>query len=252
MLQANPEAKGAVGNIPSLNVLPYFNLVPWNALPLDATTAGAVNQGFAAYNGGLAQIQGMGAITEAERTLRTINFVAGQNGFLMEDESLTDLTQFGLPSIRQSKSTDRATLTLSQALGQPVGGNPQVVRGVSFPVEDAYVLIPTEQTEIQDKINTFNGVISAAVAANPERLVLVDINDFLNRVVQSQVNFGGAILNGSIVPPNGGFSVDGVHPNGRAHGFIANEFINAINAKWASNIPLLNPNAIPGNDIPIQ
>ncbi|WP_026967109.1 hypothetical protein [Algoriphagus terrigena] len=252
MLQANPDAKGAVANIPNLNVLPYFNLVPWNALPLDAATAGAVNQGFAAYNGGLAQLQGMGLITEAEKTLRTVSFAAGQNGFLMSDESLTDLTQFGLPSIRQSKSTDKATLTLSQALGRPVGGNPQQVRGVSYPVEDAFVLIPAEQTEIQAKITTFNGVIATAVTANTQRLVLVDINSFLSQVLQGGVNFGGAALTASIVPPNGGFSVDGVHPNGRAHGFIANEFINAINAKWGSNIPLINPNAIPGNDLPVQ
>ena len=252
MLQANPEAKGAVANIPNLSVLPYFNLVPWNALPLDAPTANAVNQGFAAYNGGLMQLQGMGAITEAERTLRTISFAAGQNGFLVSDESLTDLSQFGLPSIRQSNSTDRATLALSQVLGQAVGGNPQQVRGVSYPVEDAYVLTSAEQTEIQESINTFNAVIAAAVQSAADRLVLVDINAFLTRVQEGVVNFGGAFLNATIIPPNGGFSVDGIHPNGRAHGFIANEFINSINSKWASNIPLINPNTIPGNDLPVQ
>jgi hypothetical protein len=251
MLQANPDAKGVVANVPDLNVLPYFNLVPWNALPLDATTAAAVNQGFAAYNGGLAQLQGFGLITQAEKELRTINFAAGQNGFLMSDESLTDLTQHGLPSIRQSNSTDRATLTLSQVLGQPVGG-PQSVRGVSYPVEDDYVLTPAEQTEIQNKISKFNEIISAAAQANSDRVVLVDINSFLNTVLQGGVNYGGAALTASIIPPNGGFSVDGIFPNGRAHGFIANEFINAINAKWGSNIPLLNPNEIAGNDIPIQ
>ena len=251
LLQANPDAKGAVANVPDLNVLPYFNLVPWNALPLDAATAGAVNQGFAAYNGGLAQLQGMGLISEAEKELRTINFVAGQNGFLMSDESLTDLTGYSLPSIRQSKSTDRATLTLSQVLGQPVGG-PQSVRGVSYPVEDGYVLTPAEQTEIQGKITKFNEVIATAVQANSERVVLVDINSFLNTVLQGNVNYGGAALTASIVPPNGGFSVDGIFPNGRAHGFITNEFIKAINGKWGSNIPMINPNEIPGNDIPIE
>jgi hypothetical protein len=252
LLQANPQAKGAIANIPNLSVLPFFNLVPWNALPMNAQTAAAVNQGFAAYNGGLTQLQAMGAITAAEKTLRTINFTAGQNGFLMVDESLTDLTQFGLPSIRQSKSTDKATLTLSQALGQPVGGNPQAVRGVSFPVEDSFVLTPAEQTEIQNKINAFNGVIAAAAQANAERVVLVDINAFLSRVQQGQVNFNGANLTGTIIPPNGGFSVDGIHPNGRAHAFIANEFILAINGKWGSNIPLINPNGVVGNDLPIQ
>lgn len=252
MLTASPNAKGAVANIPNLNVLPYFNLVPWNALPLDAGTAAFVNQNFAQYNGGLLQLEQMGAITAEERVLRTVNFQAGQNGFLMTDESLTDLSSFGLPSIRQSKSTDRATLTLSQALGQQVNNNPQAIRGVSYPVEDQFVLTPAEQTEIQNKITGFNQVIAAAVQANTARLVLVDVNALLSRVLQGQVNFGGQALTASIIPPNGGFSVDGVHPNGRAHAFVANEFITRINEKWGSNIPLINPNAVVGNDLPIQ
>ncbi len=252
MLQASPEAKGAVANIPDLGVLPYFNLVPWNALPLDAGTASAVNQGFAQYNGGLLQLEGMGAISAEERALRTISFEAGQNGFLMDDEGLTDLSSFGLPSIRQSNSSDKPTLTLSQALGQPIDNNPQVVRGVSFPVEDSFVLTQDEQIEIQDKISTFNTVIASAVQTSSDRLVLVDVNDFLNRVQQDQVDASGVGLNATIVPPNGGFSTDGIHPNARAHAFIANEFINAINAKWNSTIPLTNPNAYPGNDLPVS
>ncbi|MFC3414618.1 hypothetical protein [Algoriphagus hitonicola] len=252
LLQASPEAKGAVANIPNLNVLPYFNLVPWNALPLDAQTAAFVNSNFAEYNGGLQQLEAMGAITAEERALRTVEFQAGQNGFLMSDEALTDLTQFGLPSIRQSNSSDKATLPLSQALGQSVNDNPQLIRGVSFPVEDSFVLTSSEQLEIQNSINLFNSIIEGAVQANSERLVLVDVNDLLDRVLAGQVNSGGQSLTASIIPPNGGFSVDGIHPNGRAHAFVANEFINSINAKWGSTIPLLNPNAVVGNDLPIQ
>lgn len=251
MLQANAQAKGAVANIPSLAVLPYFNLVPWNALPLDAATAAAVNQGYAQYNGGLLQLQGMGAITAEEVALRTINFKAGQNGFVMHDKHLTDLTQYGLPSIRHSNNTDKATLTLSQALGQPVGGNPQQIRGVSSPVEDSFVLTKIEQDEVSAKITSFNNIIAAAVQSNAERLVLVDVNALLNRVLQGQVSSGGVVLTASIVPPNGGFSLDGVHPNARAHAFVANEFIKMINEKWGANIPMANPNAYMGNDLPM-
>jgi hypothetical protein len=251
MLQANAQAKGAVANIPNLNVLPYFNLVPWNALPLDAATAQAVNQAYLQYNGGLQQLQAMGAISAEEVALRTINFTAGQNGFVMVDKFLTDLNQFGLPSIRQSNSSDKATLPLASALGQPIGGNPQLVRGISFPVEDSFVLTQIEQEEVQSKINSFNGIISGAVQSNSDRLVLVDVNALLNRVLQGQVSSGGVLLNTSIIPPNGGFSLDGVHPNARAHAFVANEFIRAINQKWNANIPLANPNAFMGNDLPI-
>lgn len=251
MLQANPEAKGAVANIPNLNVLPYFNLVPWNALPLDQGTAAFVNQAYLQYNGGLAQMVGLGLITEAEKTRRTIVFKAGQNGFVMADKNLTNLTGFGLPSIRQSNNTDKPVLTLSTALGVAVGGNPQLVRGVSFPVEDSFVLTQLEQEECQSKVTAFNALIAAAVQASSNRLVLVDVNNLLNQVLQGQVNAGGALLTASIIPPNGGFSLDGVHPNARSHAFIANHFIDAINAKWGANIPRSNPNAYPGNDLPV-
>ncbi|MBT0811705.1 hypothetical protein KIH41_10485 [Litoribacter ruber] len=247
MLQSNPEAKGAVANIPSLNVLPYFQLVPWNALPVTAEQAAQANQGYIPYNAGLEQVQGLGLISAEERELRTIAFAAGQNGFVMEDETLTDLSALGLPSIRQSNANDRATLPLAQALGQPVNG---AIRGINHPVEDQFVLLPSEQEEIVTKINTFNGFINAAVEANADRLVLADIKDLLDRAAAGQVSAGGVGLNASIIPPNGGFSVDGVHPNARAHAFVANTFIDAINAKWGANIRRVNPNNFVGNDLP--
>ncbi|SIT05623.1 hypothetical protein [Belliella pelovolcani] len=250
MLAANPNAKGAVANIPSLAVLPYFTLVPWNALPLSQAQADQANQGYAAYNGGLAMARAGNLITAEEEQRRRIQFQAGQNGFVMEDEFLTDLSALGLPSIRQSKSTDRATLPLSAALGQPVGGNPALIRGISFPVEDQFVLTPEEQLEIRDKITAFNGFINAAVQANSDRLVLVDVNNLLDRVFQGQVSSGGVGLTASIIPPNGGFSLDGVHPNARAHAFVANLFIDQINQKWGANIPRANPNEYIGNDLP--
>jgi hypothetical protein len=250
MLAANPNAKGAVANIPSLAVLPYFTLVPWNALPLTQAQADEANQGYALYNGGLAMARAGGLITAEEEEYRRIQFQAGQNAFVMEDESLTNLSGLSLPSIRQSKSTDRATLPLSSALGQPVGGNPALIRGISFPVEDQFVLTPQEQDEIRTKITAFNGFISAAVQANNDRLVLVDVNNLLNRVLQGQVSAGGVGLTASIIPPAGGFSLDGVHPNARAHAFTANHFIDAINAKWGANIPKANPNEYIGNDLP--
>ncbi len=176
---------------------------------------------------------------------------AGQNAFVMSDESLTDLSGIGLPSIRQSKSNDRAVLALAQALGQPVGGNPNLIRGISSPVEDQFVLIPDEQDEIQGKIDTFNEIIANFVATQPDRLVLIDVNALLDRVLAGQVSSGGVALTASIVPPSGGFSLDGIHPNARAHAFVANEFIDRINAKWNASIPRVNPNAYPGNDLPV-
>jgi hypothetical protein len=250
LLIASPEAKGAVANVPSLAVLPYFTLVPWNALPLAQAQADQANAGYAQYNGGLAVARNAGLISAEEEELRRIQFQAGQNGFVMADEALTDLSGLGLPSLRMSNPSDRATLPLAQTLGQVVGNNPALIRGISSPVEDQFVLTTSEQAEINQKITAFNTIISATVQAYNDRLVLVDVNDLLNRVLQGQVSSGGVGLTASIVPPTGGFSLDGVHPNARAHAFIANHFIDAINTKWGANIPMANPNNYIGNDLP--
>ncbi|AGA79899.1 hypothetical protein [Echinicola vietnamensis] len=250
MLQANTAAFGVVLNIPPFNHLPYFNLVPYNAVPLTQSEADQANQAYALYNGGLQQAALGGLITEEERQYRTITFTAGANAFVMEDESLTDLSALGLPPIRQSTAEDKTTLPLAQALGAPSSEHPNGKRGVTFPVEDEFMLIPDEQAEVNAKITSFNEMIAATVDANAERLVLVDAASFIEQVAAGQVNAGGVALNASIIPPNGGFSVDGVHPNGRAHAFLTNLVIDAINAKWEANILKVNPNAYVGNDLP--
>ncbi|WP_162343807.1 hypothetical protein [Cyclobacterium salsum] len=250
LLQANPDAKGVVANIPSLNSLPFFSTISWNALPLNQSLAGLANGAYTQYNQALNEVAQAGLITDTERNLRTIAFQPGFNGFVMEDKTLTDLSASGIPSIRLSNANDKVALTLATVLGEPVGGNNTAIRGVMVPVGDQYVLLPSEQAILEEKINTFNGFIEAAVASQSDRLVLVDVKAFLDQVAAGNVNAGSVPLSNSIVPPNGGFSVDGVHTNARANAFLANYFIEAIEAKWGSTIPKVNPNAFMGNDLP--
>lgn len=250
MLRANPEAKGAVGNIPDLNALPFFSTVPWNALPLTSGLAALANGAYAQYNQVLEGVQGSGLLSESEKNLRQINFEAGANGFVIEDKTLTDLRELGIPSIRLTNAQDKISLNAAQVLGQVVGGNPQAIQGVTIPLGDSFVLLPSEQAMLDEKITTFNQIIQSAVAAETNRLVLVDVRDLLNRVAEGTVNAASVPLTNSIIPPNGGFSTDGVHPNARANAFLANHFIEAINEKWGSSIPLANPNAYMGNDLP--
>lgn len=250
MLQANTQAKGAVGNIPDLNSLPFFSTVSWNALPLNQAFAILANGAFAEYNQALNQAQQAGLLSAEERSLRTINFQPGLNGFVMEDKTLTDLSGMGIPSIRLSQQNDKVALTLATVLGETVDGDQSAIIGVTVPVGDEFVLLPQEQDFLEEKINTFNGIIQAAVTAQNERLVLVDVNDFLNRVASGSINAGSVPLANSIIPPNGGFSVDGVHTNARANAFLANYFIDALQEKWGSSIPKVNPNAYIGNDLP--
>jgi hypothetical protein len=260
MLDANPDAMGAVGNIPDVTSVPFFTTVPYNPVTLVQAQVDALNPAFAAYNGGLDVAFANTLITAEERDARKIIFVGGKNPVTMVDEKLTDLSGLGLPSYRFATSNDLLVLPAASFIGTLVGGDPTLINGVSVPLADQWVVIgldgdwvdvSTEKEEIQNAITAFNGTISTAVAANSDRLVLVDANAALTLLKTTSVTINGSALTASISPPNGAFSLDGIHPNARGSAYMANEFIKAINAKFGSNIPLCNPNAFTGNELPV-
>src|SRR5690606_30715000 len=128
-------AKGAVGNIPYVTSIPYFTTVPHNPIPLDATSAAALNAGFATYNGGLQLALSNGLISEDEANRRTISFSAGtSNAVVMVDSYLTNLAGLGLPSYRQATAEDLIILPASSFIGTLVNGNPNQINGVSVPL----------------------------------------------------------------------------------------------------------------------
>lgn len=260
MLDANPDAMGAVGNIPDVTSVPFFTTVPYNPVTLVQAQVDGLNPAFAAYNGGLDVAFANSLITAEERDARKIIFVVGKNPVTMVDEKLTDLSGLGLPSYRFATANDLLVLPAASFIGTLVGGNPTLINGISVPLADqwivggldgAWVVTSTEKEEIQNAITAFNGTISAAVAANSDRLVLVDANAALTLLKTTSVTINGSAITASITPPNGAFSLDGIHPNARGSAYMANEFIKAINAKFGSNIPLCNPNAFGGNEFPV-
>lgn len=260
MLDANPDAMGAVGNIPDVTSVPFFTTVPYNPVTLVQAQVDGLNPAFAAYNGGLDVAFANSLITAEERDARKIIFVVGKNPVTMVDEKLTDLSGLGLPSYRFATANDLLVLPAASFIGTLVGGNPTLINGISVPLADqwivggldgAWVVTSTEKEEIQNAITAFNGTISAAVAANSDRLVLVDANAALTLLKTTSVTINGSAITASITPPNGAFSLDGIHPNARGSAYMANEFIKAINAKFGSNIPLCNPNAFSGNELPV-
>lgn len=227
-------AGGVVANIPNVTTIPYFTTVPHNPVPLDAGTAGALGQGFTQYNGGLQQALAGGLITADEAAARTIVFTEGRNAVVIEDESLTNLGALGLPSYRQATSNDLIVLTASSFIGTNVGGNAQMINGITVPLADKWVLTPAEQEDVLEATTAFNQTIKAVADANG--LAFVDVNALLNQVATTGVSFDEYIMNARLVF-GGAFSLDGVHPTGRGYAFIANKFIEAINAKYGSNLP---------------
>jgi hypothetical protein len=225
-------AQGVVANIANPLLLPYFSVIPYNAVPLDANTAALLNQGFAQYNGGLLQMEAASVISTAERILRTINFEEGQNAVTLVDEYLTDLTTYGLPSYRQANEVDLIPLTAQFVIGTTVGGNPLLINGVSVPLEDEWVLTPQEQAEVETATATFNAIIREATTQNGYGFV--DIESIMTQLATIGVP-SGDFRPTSQYALGGALSLDGIHTNARGNALIANEFLKAIDATYGSN-----------------
>lgn len=253
MLAGTAEPNGVVANIPDVTSLPYFSMVPYNAIPLDALSAGQLNTGYATFNGGIdaynaGLLPGQTEPPPANLQRPKINFIAGQNAIVIVDEYLPDLTDYGIPSIRHATSADLICLPAGAILGKDLGNGP---KGIQDPLEDKYVLLPQEKIDVQVRTTAFNTTIANAVAAHSGRLVLVDTNEILASLKENGAMINGANLTATVFPPFGGFSLDGIHPNARGNGYLTNKFIDAINAKFGSNIPHANPNDYSGNALPV-
>ncbi|MGB6268222.1 MAG: G-D-S-L family lipolytic protein [Olleya sp.] len=218
-------AKGVVANIPDVTAIPHFTTVPYNPVPLDAATATALNQGYAAYNGGLQFAFTNGLLTQAEVDKRTINFAAGSNNALViVDEDLTNLSGFGIPSYRQATEADLFVLPLSTLIPQGFG--------TQIPLEDKWALTPEEQLDIKTATDAFNATIEAQ--ANAAGLAFLDANTLLNLLKDGNLPSGNYTLTSDLVT-GGAFSLDGVHPTSRGYALLANELLKAIDAKYGSN-----------------
>lgn len=247
-LLANPALEGVIGNYPNVFALPYFTSVPWNAIPLDTATADQLTTDLAAnYNLFLQGMVQTEVIDAEEAALRTLSYTPGQNAVLLNDETLTDLTPYmqgpyaGLQPYamaRQAKSTDILPLSAGAVLGVEIAEG-QII-GVSVPLEDQHALIPSESLEITTRLAEFNAYIESVATTHPEadRLAFADVNQAMNNLVTARAGIANGITyTPNIDPPTGIYSEDGLHPNSRGYAFIANIFIDAINAKFGATVP---------------
>jgi lysophospholipase L1-like esterase len=105
-----------------------------------------------------------------------------------------------------------------------------------FPIGDAFILDPTEQTTINTAVTTYNTYISNKATAlgfayydpNTQLVALRAVGT----VVRTVPTLGATGTFGT------GMSLDGVHPGAAVHLLIANDMIAAINAKYGSKLPL--------------
>ncbi|WP_369858599.1 G-D-S-L family lipolytic protein [Aquimarina sp. I32.4] len=261
-------AKGVVLSLPSVTSIPFFTTVPHAPLnPADESFGPQIPTLNATYAGLNLAFEALGV---PERAIQFSTTSA--SAVVIKDESLTDITdglalalagtfgplapvvaaQFG--QARQATANDLLVLTSSSVIGkldtdrlaelmglglsQEQAGQFSV-KGVSLPLEDQYVLIPAEQTAIENARNGFNATISALAAANG--LAFYDAAADLAQAANGGIPLqGGEIVTSQFIT-GGGFSLDGVHPTPRAQAIIANGILDAVKKTYGANLPKVNP-----------
>ncbi len=258
-------AKGVIANIPNVMTIPYFNTVPYNPLDPGNPSFGPLIPTLNATFAGLNQV--FAALGVPERAI--VFSQTSASAVVVKDEYLTDLSAqitgaliaggadpltaqlFGTlyGQARQANENDLMVLPSSAIIGQlnqsafdflvslgvpPATAGQLAINGVTYPLEDQWVLTPQEQQEVITATASFNQIIESV--ANQKGLAFVDVFSILNEVAETGVPFDEFNMNASLVF-GGAFSLDGVHPTARGYAFLANNFMAAINAKYGSNLP---------------
>lgn len=273
-------AKGVVATIPNVTTIPFFYTVKWNAIGLDQANATALMDpatGFGGYNTILSSIAGNQALltnfglTAADLNSRKVNFTASAtNAILIKDETLTDLgpvldylksagaitaaQRAGMApyqQIRQANSNDLIPLSAGGVLGKTGTFG---ILGVSEPLGDKYVLIPSETTAILQATADFNNIINTVVSTyGSNRIAVADVNAaFSSFVTNKAIISDGVMIQPTFSPPFAAFSEDGVHPNSRGYAYMANIFIDAINAKFGAVVPKASLADYGGTGLPLH
>jgi lysophospholipase L1-like esterase len=211
--------EGVIANIPNIVALPYFNVIPYNALPLDQTSADALNEAYSNYN-----------ILAVSVGYDSISFSAGQNALIVEDPELALLPE---PyRFRQITATEKLLLSL------PTENLITEGWGSLVPVPAKYVLASEEIEAIQAAVTGYNSLINDLSITYD--LALVDLFSLMNDISQGTTIDGGSYSTDFVT--GGIISLDGIHATPRGYAVIANAFIDAINDQYNANIAKLNIN----------
>ena len=139
-----------------------------------------------------------------------------------------------LPSLSVIGTVNTTTYSNLLLAGLPASLAGQFsVEGVTNPLADKWVLLPSEQLEIKNATEAYNATIANAVSSNPN-LALVNLNAILTSARVSGIPFDNFILKTNLAT-GGAVGLDGIHLTARGYAFMANKFLEAIDAKFGSN-----------------
>ena len=138
----------------------------------------------------------------------------------------------------------------AEAVNSFIPHKPPWFKRVSFRpnASPQYSLTKNEIAKVKTATDSYNA--SIASLASSYGYAFVDANSKMKELSQSSgIQFDGVRYTAKFVT-GGTFSLDGVHLTGRGYAVIANEFIKAINNKYGSTLPMVNPNGYSGVKFP--
>lgn len=255
-------AKGVVANIPYVSTIPYFTYI--SRTPLTVSILGGGDQAVGEATIGQLNTQLYGPLKTALTAFGAgdridLLITTGSNPLLIKDETLTDLTAqltaAFTPSLgaqtaafygqifgqaRQTRSDDLILLTTSSVIGTAPAGIPSPLDkfGITYPLQDKHILIPSEINEIKIATDAFNTTIKSLAEAND--LAFVDTNAVMTQLANGGIRFDNYHMTSTFVQ-GGAFGLDGIHITARANAYVANKFIEAINAKYGSTLRTYKP-----------
>lgn len=119
--------------------------------------------------------------------------------------------------------------------------------GGSLPLPAATTLSAAETELVGDTVDAYNAAIASAVAARPE-VFLWDANAALAALDPMTEGAHFLVLAGGVGPVTAAqttlFSLDGIHPNNRGYGVVANGFLATMNTYLGTDFPLVNVDAL--------
>jgi len=279
-------AEGIVANIPYIENAPFFTAVKYDALdPLDPDQAEYAAQ-IPLLNGAYADINAAFAFLGFPE--RSISFSPTEKSpLVIHDEALPNISA-QLSAVLQGGGLDAATagllgnqygqarqateneiilLTASGILGSvnveyytqlvtagvPASFAGQLsVNGLTYPLQDKWVLLEGERIAIFEATDAYNVTIqNAATAASIAHL---DIKSIIQEAAETGYPSGGFIFRNDLVT-GGFFSLDGLHGTSRGNAVITNECLKAIDAQYGSNFEasgnLVNVGEYPTNFSPL-
>jgi lysophospholipase L1-like esterase len=256
-LLQHPDNKLAIGNLISLQSLPYFYCMPYNKLFLTNEQLSAVRSVYQEFNQAVVEYN---RTVPAEKQRPFIDFY--DNGWNLHPQPLVVIDSLlpdaaypndtPLEKYRQLNENELVLLSLTDEMVEAGYGS-------AIPLPNEFFLTERELSEVEMRTNSFNAVISELAAIHPERIVLVDVNGLVEEIAEAGKTdahgdrlsntlfyFNGVPVEGAL-EMNSIFSLDGLHFNQRGNAFVANEFIDAINKKFGAQISKADINRYPGN-----